>query len=96
MQYSFELEVSLIVIPIPTFLLLERPYEMMTDKQFSLIRDYTNPLDAKRRKICGECGGFATREILFVAQGDVSVLERYCETCSRAVVKESKKNMLYL
>jgi hypothetical protein len=69
---------------------------MMTEKQFSLIRDYLNPSDAKHQKICGNCGSFATREILFVAAGDISVLERYCETCSRAVVKESKKNRLYL
>jgi len=68
----------------------------MTDKQYSLIRDYTSPSNAKYEKTCGNCGSFATREILFLAEGDVSVVERYCGKCSLAVVKESKKKRFYL
>jgi hypothetical protein len=62
---------------------------MMTDKQYSLIRDYDNHSSAKQR-ICVTCGNLATREILFLVS-DVSVVERYCETCSVGVVKENKK-----
>ncbi len=69
--------------------MLERSYGMMIDKQYSLIRDYAALSDTKQ-KICGTCGNFATREIVFLVS-DISVVERYCETCSVAVVKENKK-----
>lgn len=69
---------------------------MMTEKQFSLVREYINSPGTKREKVCGNCGSFATKEILFVAAGDISVLERYCAACSRAVVKESNKRRFYL
>jgi hypothetical protein len=39
---------------------------------------------------CGTYGNFATRETVFLVS-DISVVERYCETCSVAVVKENKK-----
>jgi hypothetical protein len=67
----------------------------MTEKQFSLVRDYVNSPDAKHEKVCGNCGSLAIKESLSVATGPISALERYCATCSRAVVKESK-NRLYL
>jgi len=69
---------------------------MMSDKQFSLVRDYVADSNLKQQKICGNCGGFAAKEVLFLVQGDISIVERYCATCSQEVVKESKKNMRYL
>jgi hypothetical protein len=69
---------------------------MMTGKQYSSIRDYAFSPNLRQQKICGNYGNFATKEILFVVEGEVSVVERYCETCSQPVVKESKKNMRYL
>jgi hypothetical protein len=50
----------------------------------------------KQQKICGKCGGFAAGEVVFLVQGDISVIQWYCATCSQEVVKESKKNMRYL
>ena len=46
---------------------------------------------SRQTKICGNCGGFATREAVFLVQSNIPVVERYCEPYSRAVVKESKK-----
>jgi hypothetical protein len=68
----------------------------MSDKQYFLVRDYVAGSDLKQQKICGICGDFASKEVLFLVQGDMSVIERYCATCSQAVVKESKKNTHYL
>lgn len=68
----------------------------MSDKQYSLVRDYVAGSNLKQQEICGNCGGFASKEVLFLVQGDISVIERYCATCSQEVVKESKKNMHYL
>jgi ribosomal protein S27AE len=68
----------------------------MLDKQYSSVRDYVAGPNLKQQKICSNCGSFATKEVVFLVQGDISVVERYCVTCSQAVVKESKKNMRYL
>jgi MinD superfamily P-loop ATPase len=67
----------------------------MTDKRYSSVRDYVSGPNLKKQKTCGNCGSFATKEVFFVAEGDISVVERYCEMCSHAVVKESK-NARYL
>jgi hypothetical protein len=69
---------------------------MMADKRYSSIRDYASGSNLKQQKTCAICGSFATKEVLFLVEGNISVVERYCETCSNAVVKESKKNMRYL
>lgn len=68
---------------------------MMSDKQYSLVRDYAAGPYPKQKN-CGNCGSLATREVLFLVQGNISVVERYCGACSEAVVKEGKKNMRYL
>jgi hypothetical protein len=68
----------------------------MVDKLYSLVRDYAAGPNPKQQKNCSNCGSLATKEVLFIVQGDISVLERYCEACSQAVVKEGKKNMRYL
>ena len=51
---------------------------------------------SRQTKICGNCGGFATKEAVFLVQSNTPAVERYCEPCSQAVVKESKKNTRYL
>jgi hypothetical protein len=68
----------------------------MSDKQYSLVRDYVAGHNPKQQKTCANCGSLATREVLFLVQSNISVVERYCEACSQVVVKESKKNMHYL
>ncbi|HXV45332.1 MAG TPA: hypothetical protein VD736_01525 [Nitrososphaera sp.] len=68
----------------------------MVDKLYSLVRDYVSGPNPKQQKACGNCGSLATKEVLFIVQCDISVLERYCEACSQAVVKEGKKNKRYL
>ena len=67
----------------------------MSEKQYSSVRDYAAETTLKQ-KICGISGSFATKEILFDVQGNISVVERYCEKCSQDVVKENKKHIRYL
>jgi len=67
----------------------------MSDKQYSSVRDCA-PGTSLKQKICGNCGSFATKEILFNVHGNISVVERYCEKCSHDVVKESRKQTRYL
>jgi MinD superfamily P-loop ATPase len=40
------------------------------------------PVPNGKTKFCKTCGNTATQEALFNVDGDITVIERYCETCA--------------
>lgn len=65
---------------------------VMTDKQFSSIRDLINPLASGKQKTCRSCGGQATKEVRFEVGNDILVVERYCDRCAASVLEASKRS----
>lgn len=73
----------------PTFLFAENAYITM-DKRFLSVRDSSPAIAVKKQRKCRNCGQAATKEALFDVGGDIIVIERYCEPCSRTASKSSK------
>jgi hypothetical protein len=64
----------------------------MMIRQFSSVRDLAgSPLTSPgRQKVCRNCGGPATKEALFEVGNGISVVERYCEQCVQAALKDKR------
>ncbi len=55
----------------------------MSNKQFSLIRNFVNT--SSRARQCITCGSVATQEALFDVGNGMSIIERYCDLCIKNV-----------
>jgi hypothetical protein len=55
----------------------------MSNKQFSLIRNFVNT--SNRARQCIICGSAATQEALFDVGNGMSIIERYCDLCIKNV-----------
>ena len=53
---------------------------MKTEKIFTSLRSFADYNG--KTKFCKTCGNTATQEALFNVDGDITVIERYCETCA--------------
>lgn len=61
----------------------------MMNKQFLLVRNLVKPLGPLgKQKKCRNCDSLATKEALFDVGNDISVVERYCESCVSVLLKD--------
>jgi hypothetical protein len=57
---------------------------MKMEKMFTSLRSFTDTRKGKL-KYCVSCGNLATVEALFSVGDGVTVIERYCDVCSKKV-----------
>lgn len=70
--------------------MLRNGYVMMNKRFLSVRSLASKPLEsAGKQKMCRNCGQQATKEAIFDVGNDVSVIERYCETCLGVTLKEA-------
>ena len=55
------------------------------EKVFSTLRSFTDN-NTRKTKFCITCGGIATQEALFNVGDGVTLIEKYCDTCSKKEV----------
>lgn len=61
----------------------------MMNKRFLSVRNLVTPLGPLgKQKMCRGCDSQATKEALFDVGNDISVVERYCESCLSIMLKE--------
>ena len=63
---------------------------MKMEKVFTLLRSFTDLHHKGKIKYCASCGNLATVEALFSVGDGVTVLERYCDVCSKKVIRGLK------
>ena len=54
------------------------------EKVFTTLRSFTD--NTGKTKFCITCGGIATQEALFNVGDGVTLIEKYCDTCSKKEV----------
>ena len=54
---------------------------MKMEKVFTSVRPFTDEHNQGKPKFCASCGNIATQEALFNVGGDITLVERYCNTC---------------
>jgi len=58
---------------------------MKMEKMFTSLRSFTDTHHKGKLKYCVSCGDLATVEALFSVGDGVTVIERYCDVCSKEV-----------
>jgi hypothetical protein len=53
------------------------------EKRLKSLRPITKHIG--KTKFCAPCGSVATQEALFEVDGDVTLIERYCDICVKKV-----------
>lgn len=60
---------------------------MKTDKSLLALKPYVNSSKEKKPKYCSTCGSLATLEAWFDVGDGVTMIEKYCEPCSKKISK---------
>jgi hypothetical protein len=55
------------------------------EKMFTSLRGFTDAHHKGKLKYCASCGNLATVEALFSVGERVTLIERYCDVCSKKV-----------